>query len=129
MSEQEWIQPLTAHIQALVQQKQYDEAENEAAQAMQRAPHAAQPHNLMGIISECRADHVQAMKHFRAAWALDPTYLPARVNMERYGSFYGQMPRPAYDEADCGPVQSDNRRTVKIEYDANGIGHVVRRND
>ena len=76
MDEQQWMQPLTAHIRALVQQRHFSEAENEAAQAMAIAPHAAQPHNLMGIIAESRNDHVQAMKHFRAAWALDPMFCP-----------------------------------------------------
>lgn len=126
MDEQQRMQPLTAHIRALVQQRHFSEAENEAAQAMAIAPHAAQPHNLMGIIAESRNDHVQAMKHFRAAWALDPTFLPARVNMERYGSFSGQMPRPVYDEMECTPYRAENRRAYRIEYDENGIGHVVR---
>lgn len=27
------------------------------------------------------------MKHFRAAWCLDPTYLPARENMSNFSSF------------------------------------------
>lgn len=126
MSEQNAMQPLTAHIRALIQQRHFCEAENEAAQAMAAAPHDAQPHNLMGIIAESRNDHVLAMKHFRAAWALDPTFLPARVNMERYGSFSGRLPRPVYDETECAPCRAENRRACRIEYDENGIGHVVR---
>ena len=107
MSEQNAMQPLTAHIRLLVAQRHFSEAEAEAAQAMAAAPHDAQPHNLMGIIAESRNDHVQAMKHFRAAWALDPTYRPARINMERYGSFSGQMPRPVYDETECVPCPAE----------------------
>lgn len=126
MGEQQWMQPLTAHIRALVQQRHFSEAENEAEQAMAIAPHAAQPHNLMGIIAESRNDHVQAMKHFRAAWALDPTYRPARINMERYGSFSGQMPRPVYDETECAPSSAENRPAYRIEYDKHGIGHVIK---
>ena len=118
--------PLTAHIRALVAQRHFSEAEDEAAQAMAAAPHDAQPHNLMGIIAESRNDHVQAMKHFRAAWALDPTYRPARINMERYGSFSGQMPRPVYDETECAPDPAESRPAYRIEYDAKGIGHVIR---
>lgn len=126
MREENAMQPLTAHIRALVAQRHFSEAEDEAARAMAAAPHDAQPHNLMGIIAESRNDHVQAMKHFRAAWALDPTYLPARINMERYGSFSGQMPRPVYDETECAPCPAESRRTYRIEYDAKGIGHVIR---
>ena len=126
MSEQNAMQPLTAHIRALVAQRHFSEAEDEAAQAMAAAPHDAQPHNLMGIIAESRNDHVQAMKHFRAAWALDPTYRPARINMERYGSFSGQMPRPVFDETECEPCPAQSRLACRIEYDKHGIGHVIR---
>lgn len=126
MSEQNAMQQLTAHIRALVAQRHFSQAEDEAARAMAAAPHDAQPHNLMGIIAESRNDHVQAMKHFRAAWALDPTYLPARINMERYGSFSRQMPRPVYDETECAAYPAEIRRAYRIAYDAKGIGHVIR---
>ena len=126
MIDQSAMQPLTAHIRALVAQRHFSEAEAEAAQAMAAAPHDAQPHNLMGIIAESRNDHVQAMKHFRAAWALDPTDRPARINMERYGSFSGQMPRPGDDETECAPDPAESRPAYRIEYDAKGIGHVIR---
>ena len=126
MSEQNAMQQLTAHIRALVAQRHFSQAEDEAARAMAAAPHDAQPHNLMGIIAESRNDHVQAMKHFRAAWALDPTYRPARINMERYGSFCEQIPRPVYDETECVPSPAGKRRAYRIEYDAKGIGHVIR---
>ena len=126
MIDQSAMQPLTAHIRALIAQRHFSEAEAEAAQAMAAAPHDAQPHNLMGIIAESRNDHVQAMKHFRAAWALDPTYQPARINLERYGSFSGQMPRPVYDETERAPDPAESRPAYRIEYDAKGIGHVIR---
>lgn len=126
MSKQNAMQLLTARIRALVAQRHFSEAEDEAAQAMAAAPHDAQPHNLMGIIAESRNDHVQAMKHFRAAWALDPTYRPARINMERYGSFSGQMTRPVYDETECASSSAQSRPAYRIEYDKHGIGHVIR---
>ena len=126
MRNQEAMQNLTARVRALVAQRHFSEAEDEAAHAMAAAPHDAQPHNLMGIIAESRNDHVQAMKHFRAAWALDPTYRPARINMERYGSFSGQMTRPVYDETECAPSSAQSRPAYRIEYDKHGIGHVVK---
>lgn len=117
MYDQKQMHALTARVRALVQENHMCEAE--------AAPHEAQPHNLMGIIMERENDHVQAMKHFRAAWALDPTFVPARINMERYGSFSFTMPSPAYDEADC-PQETDAQK-CRIETDERGIGHVVRR--
>ena len=126
MRNQEAMQNLTARVRALVAQRHFSEAEDEVAQAMAAAPHDAQPHNLMGIIAESRNDHVQAMKHFRAAWALDPTYRPARINMERYGSFSGQMHRPVYDETECVSCSVESRPAYRIEYDKHGIGHVIK---
>lgn len=106
--------------------------------AMEEYPHAPQPHNLMGIVLEKTGDHAGAMKHFRAAWALDPGYAPANHNLQTYGTFYSGG-GCAYDESDVPApgegileIQYDARgigRAVykaRIEYDKHGIGHVVR---
>ncbi|MDD3362950.1 MAG: hypothetical protein PHW34_14890 [Hespellia sp.] len=71
-----------------ISRARYDEGENKVALAMQTNPHSAIPHNLMGILLEKEHDHTQAMKHFRAAYALDPAYVPARSNLEQCGRFY-----------------------------------------
>ncbi len=39
--------------------------------------------NLLGIIAEFRGDSKQAMKMYRAALDIDPTYKPAQENLER----------------------------------------------
>ena len=78
----------------------YQECEDLITAAMRKYPHAPQPHNLMGILLEKIGDRRAAMKHFRAACALDPKYLPARCNTERFASFYSTE-TCAYDESDC----------------------------
>ena len=90
---------------------------------MLQNPHSEIPHNLMGILMEKENNHVQAMKHFRAAYALDPTYIPARYNMEQYGNMY-PFGRCAYTEEDC-PVQNDLQ--FKVVYDEHHVGHLVRK--
>lgn len=65
-------------IRRLIENGALVKAEEVAAKAMGEYPHSPEPHNLMGIVLEKENEHVEAMKHFRAAWALDPTYLPAR---------------------------------------------------
>ena len=69
---------------------------------------------------EMQGNHVAAMKHFRAASVLDPTFLPARKNMENYGSF-SRPGAAAYTMEDCGTAEK--KEHFKIEYDENGIGH------
>ena len=106
----------------LVAAGKYRECEHVLAQSMSLHPHAPQPHNLLGIVFEKKGDHVQAMKHFRAAWALDPTYLPARTNMEVFGTFYFTG-KCAYDESDC---IANNGATYETLIEDNGIKRISR---
>lgn len=100
------ITALCLTVKALNQQHEYQKSEVLIAQAMGQYPHAPEPHNLMGILLESYGDHPKAMKHFRAAWALDPTYLPARVNLNQYADMYGTDRTYVYVEEDC-PTEGD----------------------
>lgn len=106
----------------------FENAQKDIINAMAENPHNAMPHNLMGILLEHESNHLLAMKHFRAAWALDPAFRPARFNMEKYGACFGsERYKPdAYDDSDC-PEENKRKDLYKVEYDENGIGHVVRR--
>lgn len=86
-------------IKALVEERKYDDCIPAICQAMVRHPHAPQPHNLLGIVLERMGDHLSAMRHFRAAWALDPHYLPASHNLNTYGTFFSDG-GCAFDESD-----------------------------
>lgn len=44
-------------------------------------------HNLLGVIAEHCNDISLACKHYRAAYALDPSYRPALNNIERVSHF------------------------------------------
>ena len=70
----------------LIEKKEYETCEKEIADAMVTMPHSAVPHNLMGILLEKEHNHILAMKHFRAAYGLDPAYVPARYNMDQFGT-------------------------------------------
>lgn len=107
----------------LIVQHEYKECEKKLGEAMLQNPHSTIPHNLMGILMEKENNHILAMKHFRAAYALDPTYIPARYNMEQYGNMYPSG-RCAYTEEDC-PVQNDPQ--FKVVYDEHHVGHLVRK--
>ena len=78
----------------------YQECKELITAAMGKYPHAPHPHNLIGILFEKMGDHHAAIKHFRAAWALDPAYLPARRNLDRFASYYSKG-ACAFDETDC----------------------------
>lgn len=108
-------------VRTLVGQNEYDESERRIVQAMEKYPHAPEPHNLIGVLLENKGDHAAAMKHFRAAWALDPTYMPARYNVDRFISFF-TLGKCAFDESDCPQYEAaDNLE------DRRRVGHAVRR--
>lgn len=87
-------------IRTLLSAKEYYKCEQIITEAMKKFPDAAQPHNLLGLLLEQRGNHASAMKHFRAALALEPAYRPARQNLQHYGTFYS-CGACAFDESDC----------------------------
>lgn len=91
---------LSKKVRHLAEKGKLEECKRLVCPLMSEYPDYAQPHNLYGVLLEIQKDHIGAMKHFRAAAALDPTYMPARNNLEYFGSFTprGHM---AYDEDDC----------------------------
>lgn len=93
------LSEISKQIKEKLVQKQYAECINAICKVMHDYPHAPQPHNWLGLILEENGDHAVAMKHFRAAWALDPTYLPARINLEVYGTF-NHSSKSVFDEDD-----------------------------
>lgn len=119
------LRTLCNRVRDLIQIDKYEDCYELIVEEMKNSPHAPEPHNLMGMLLEQQGDHLLAMKHFRAAWNLDPTYLPARHNLEVYGTFFSKG-TGAYDESDCPVLEENNSYTV--EYDKNNIGHIVRRN-
>lgn len=125
-------------VRTLYEEEKYEECFDLIYKGMNEFPHAAEPHNLLGILLEKSGDHVLAMKHFRAAWALDPTFKPANHNLHYYGTFFCDG-KCAFDESDLPELQTFNKKLVKnekgigrwvsknkIEYDENGVGHITR---
>lgn len=115
-------------IIGLLKENKLDESEQLLRVAISKYPHDPEPHNLYGILFEKKCDHNMGMKHFRAAWDLDPTYLPARHNLEHYGTFVSRG-HCAYEELDCVLDENENENVgeYKIVYDARNIGRINRR--
>ena len=118
------FQALCDGVRKYVDTRNYQKCAAVICEAMGEFPNAPQPHNLLGIVMEKEGDHAGAMKHFRAAYSLDPTYLPARQNLDHYGTFYSRG-GCAHDESDC---LQEAPSPYEIQYDEKGIGHAVRRN-
>lgn len=122
--ENDKIKTLCSSVRSLCEDGKFEECCGQIYEAMSEFPHAVEPHNLLGIVLEKMGDHGLAMKHFRAAWTLDPTYRPASTNLHNFGTFYSNG-RCAYDESD---LESEANHDFEIIYDEGGVGHVVRKN-
>ncbi len=92
---------LCDRVREYLRQNAFQECAEDICYAMYLHPDAPEPHNLMGILLERKRNHVGAMKHFRAALDLDPTYLPAKENLLNYARFDISVPRCRFCMADC----------------------------
>ena len=96
----EELNDLIAKAKEMIEHREFDPCEALLATAMFQNPHSAVPHNLMVLLLEKKRKHEDAMKHFRAANALDPTYAPARWNLEGFAEFY-KTRADAYFASNC----------------------------
>ncbi len=80
------IKNLCKTVKQLVSKMEFSESVKLITKAMSEYPDSPQPHNLIGIVYEKSGNHCMAMKHFRASYALDPTYSPAEKNLYNYGT-------------------------------------------
>ena len=130
---------LCESVKTLVMSGDYESGIDLIRRSMEQYPHSPQPHNLLGIILEKTGRHNAAIKHFKAALALDPGYLPAKYNLHIYGTFFANG-SCAFDESDITLRTAGNIEIVfdsrnvghagyinVIEFDEYGIGHVVRK--
>lgn len=122
--EKEVLTKISNDVRGLVLNGKYEECDLLLQKVIGEYPHASEPHNLFGILFEKKGCHEAAMKHFRAAWALDPTYLPARFNLDQLGSFYSKK-EVAYNESDCPELNEEH--LYETEYNEKGIGRIIRR--
>lgn len=91
---------LCRKIKKLIKSQDFYQCEKLILAAMEKYPHSPVPHNLLGVILEYQGDSLNAIKHFRAAWALDPSYIPAKFNLEYYEDSLRNN-HFAIDEHDC----------------------------
>ena len=87
LTEQDWkrLNEFSAEIKKLLENREYSTCKEQIVSAIGEYPHAPHPHNLMGILLEATGDNQGAMKHYRAAIALEPSFAPARENLYRNG--------------------------------------------
>lgn len=69
-----------------INQRNFDAAIAMLKKATGKKTEKPEPFNLLGVIYELRGNHPEAMKMYRTALSLDPTYKPADENLQRAGN-------------------------------------------
>jgi len=77
--------------------KNYSEAKEYIHFAILEDDTSPETHNLLGIIAEFAGNLSLSGKHYRAAYALDPTFKPACNNLERITMFSYRLNRKCID--------------------------------
>ncbi|SDI35141.1 tetratricopeptide repeat protein [Desulfosporosinus hippei] len=88
---------------------------------------APEVHNLYGALAEFTGDLSLAGKHYRAAYALDPTYKPASRNLERITSFYYNIANVNPDFGDKTESEPEQSINDALEFDNETIGNLRKR--
>jgi len=94
-----------AHIQwskRCIQERRFPSAEEHVRKAIGLDASRAEAFNLLGALQELRGDGLGAAKSYRSAYALDLTYKPARINLERIAA----IPRSS------GTISLDNQEEL-----------------
>lgn len=89
-----------------LQSFEFEDAYKLIIRALSINPHAPEPHNLLGLWYEMKGNDDIARKHYRAAYALDPTYKPASKNLERVSTLFS-CKSISFDFGDDVPKEDD----------------------
>jgi len=88
--------------------------------------HSPAAHNLYGILEELSMDDGLACKqHYRAAYALDPTYRSAIRNLKRISAFDFHIKGKPMDYGDKPEEIIESQYVIK--YDDHHIGHLYKK--
>lgn len=88
---------LVALARQAAQRSDFDQARQLVGEALKQAPERPEALTLLGKITEYLGDSLAALKLYRAAIGLDPTYQPAQHNLDRAAFGHGR-PRPCFDD-------------------------------
>ncbi len=70
-----------------ITRRSFEDALGTVKRAIGIAPSHPEAYNLIGALHEIRGDSIEAQRFFRAALEIDPTFKPAKANLERSTSW------------------------------------------
>jgi len=76
-------QTLISRAKAAINKRNFEFAAKLLQKAAQQDNDRPEPFNLLGVLAEMKGDDTQAMKMYRTALDIDPSYKPAQENLSR----------------------------------------------
>ena len=88
----------------------FSAARETARKAIAADPDHPEAYNLLGVLLELKDDWVEAQKFYRAALDIDPTFKPARANLERTTSWnrLGKIDLGPDRREEAAPIRDGN---------------------
>lgn len=83
-----------------INKQQFEKAQEQVKEASRKDPSKPEAQNLLGAIVELQGDWLTALKHYRAAASLDPSFEPAEKNIERIVNQHEKGLNVSLDEGD-----------------------------
>lgn len=71
------------YAKGCLNQKDFTQGYEFLQKAIGMEPRKPEPYNLLGVLLELKDETLEALKMYRAALAVDPTYHPANANLQR----------------------------------------------
>ncbi len=103
----------------------YDLAKEHIYNIMMEEDSFPEGHNLLGIMYELQGDLDLARKHYRASYALDPTFRASDKNLRRVSSFQYKLNLEEIDYGD--KTYKEEYNLYKLVYDKRNIGRLEKR--
>lgn len=100
----------------LLRKHNYDQAQVLIHEAIQLDDNGAQAQNLLGTYYELNGDRLLALRHYRAAYALEPSNEYANLNIERltYNNFLGTSNLPLFGDEELVKFKKSNNVFEKM---------------
>lgn len=92
-----WIDLTKRHIS----DRNFSKAREAARNAIAADPERPEAYNLLGALLEIKGDWLNAQKYYRAALDMDPTFRPAKTNLERTATLN------KFGKIELGPEKSE----------------------
>lgn len=99
-----------------LEERAYEQAKALIHEAIQLDDNGTEAQNLLGAYYELIGDRLLALRHYRAAYALEPSYKYANMNIERLtcNNLIGTSEKPFLGHEDLSEVEDIDKLFAKM---------------